>query len=215
MEKRERERERERRARGGASTREKRLAHPLSFPFFPPVILYSSSLLAPILPRPVAAGALVAAVNTAASAAAAATSDALGRRRALVLSYGAMAVCLAALAAAVAAPPSTASGALSLAALVLYVAAFALGAGPVTWLYIGEVTSVGRVAGAAASSSWVGAALVAASWPAVAASVGVGGGYAAYAVLNVIAAVWVSRRVVESAGRPLEEVRAAVAAGGR
>ena len=194
------------------------------------VILYSTSVLASAgVTRAVAAGAAVATVNLAASAASAAASDALGRRRALVSSYAAMAACLAALAAALASPRAGGGGAVAalaspraggggaVAALIAYVSSFALGAGPVTWLYLGEIlppAAAGRVGGAAAAANWMAAALVAATWPHIAATVGVAGGYVGYAAANALAAAWAAARVVESAGRPLEAVRATIAGGG-
>jgi MFS family permease len=178
------------------------------------VILYSSDVLARAgLARPVAGGAAVAAVNACASAAAAACVDAAGRRTLLVGSYAAMSVCLGCLAAAARATAAWAPRA-ALAALFAYVAAFAAGAGPVTWLYSAEIAPpevAGGLLGGAAALNWCAAAAVGATFPRAVARLGLPAAYGGYAILNAGAAIWVAGAVVESAGRPLGEVRAAVA----
>ena len=100
---------------------------------------------------------------------------------------------------------------------MLYVAAFAAGAGPISWLYIAEILpeeAQGRAGGLAAASNWLGNLLVGSTFPILLSKAGVTGSYGLYAVLNVVCFLFVRSRVVETAGRPLAEARAAVASGG-
>jgi len=194
------------------------------------VVLYSTSVLSAAgSARPVLAGAGVAALNAAASAAAACAADGVGRRPLLLGSYAGMALALALLSASPhlsgAAPfsPSAAAAsnhalgpAVAVAALLLYVAAFAGGAGPITWLYMAEVLPEEAQGGAgalAAAANWAANLLVGSTFPALLAGAGVTGAYGLYAVLNVGCFLFVRRRVVETARRPLAEARAAVANG--
>ena len=63
----------------------------------------------------------------------------------------------------------------------------------------------------AAAANWAANLLVGSTFPALLAGAGVTGAYGLYAVLNVGCFLFVRRRVVETARRPLAEARAAVA----
>ena len=190
-----------------------------------PVVLYSTSVLAAAgSSRPILAGAGVAALNAAASAVSAAAADGVGRRPLLLGSYASMALSLALLSASPhlsTSSPSSASHlgpAVAVAALLLYVAAFASGAGPITWLYMAEILPEeiqGSAGAAAAAGNWLANLLVGSTFPALLAKAGVTGAYGLYAVLNVGCFLFVRGRVVETARRPLAEARAAVANGSK
>lgn len=187
------------------------------------VVLYSTSVLAAAgSSRPILAGAGVAALNAAASAVSAAAADGVGRRPLLLGSYASMALSLALLSASPHLSTSSPSSAshlgptVAVVALLLYVAAFAGGAGPITWLYMAEILPEevqGSAGAAAAAGNWLANLLVGSTFPALLAKAGVTGAYGLYAVLNVGCFLFVRGRVVETARRPLAEARAAVANG--
>jgi len=184
------------------------------------VVLYSTSVLAAAgSSRPILAGAGVASLNAVASAVSAAAADRVGRRPLLLGSYSAMALSLALLSASPHFPQvrSLAVGPIvAVVALLLYVAAFAAGAGPITWLYMAEVLPEEAQGGAgslAAAGNWLANLLVGSTFPVLLAKTGVTGAYGLYAVLNVVCLFFVRARVVETARRPLAEARAAVANG--
>lgn len=90
---------------------------------------------------PILGSVLMGALNLGVTLLAASLADTAGRRRLLLISFGGMAAALAAVAALGAVPGLVAGwrGGLQAGALLAYVAAFALGAGPVTWLYLSEI----------------------------------------------------------------------------
>lgn len=193
-------------------------------------MLYSTAVLAAAgSARPVLAGTGVAALNAVASAVSAAAADRVGRRPLLLWSYAAMALTLALLSASPHIPsfsnpppppscPSVSLGPIvAVVALLLYVAAFAAGAGPITWLYMAEILPEavqGSAGSLAAASNWLINLLVGSTFPILLSKAGVTGAYGLYAVLNVLCFFFVRARVVETARRPLAEARAAVAIGG-
>lgn len=130
-------------------------------------------------------------MNAVASAVSAAVADGVGRRPLLLWSYAAMALTLALLSASPHVPSASASPSapsvpvpagpiVAVVSLLLYVAAFAAGAGPITWLYMAEILPEevqGSAGSLAAASNWLGNLLVGSTFPALLSKAGVTGAY--------------------------------------
>jgi sugar porter (SP) family MFS transporter len=165
-----------------------------------------------------AASAAVGAVNVLGSLGAAALMERAGRKRLLTLSFAGMGAAMAAMAAGLALPAlRPVSGPIALVGTLAYIAAFAAGAGPVPGLLVPEMAPArlrGRAVAAAMGAHWafnfaVGQLFL----PAVGAA-GVAGVYAFFAAVCAAAVAFTRARVVETAGRSLEDVERAMAATG-
>lgn len=101
-------------------------------------------------------------------------------------------------------------GWVALAGLILFIAAFAIGLGPVFWLMISEIFPVG-VRGSAMSvctiANWGANFLVAETFLSLSHGIGRNGVFFLYAGLAVIAIWLFSRRVPETKGRSLEDIQ--------
>eukprot|EP00879_Flechtneria_rotunda_P010535 GHRR01011015.1.p1 GENE.GHRR01011015.1~~GHRR01011015.1.p1 ORF type:complete len:531 (+),score=239.60 GHRR01011015.1:55-1647(+) len=99
---------------------------------------------------------------------------------------------------------------MTLVLLVLaYVACFAVGSGPVTWVMLSEVLPArikGPAASAATAISWTGNLVVTLSFDGLLRHLGLGGTYLMYAIFNASAAAYVAGLVVETRCRSLAEV---------
>jgi hypothetical protein len=84
----------------------------------------------------------------------------------------------------------------SVLALLTYVASFAVGCGPVPFIYVGEILAPeikGIVASLAMAANWVANSIVTSTFPLFVAHIGLWTTYAGYSVLNLVAvAVFVS-----------------------
>eukprot|EP00899_Mesostigma_viride_P006409 jgi/Mesvir1/1576/Mv14546-RA.3 len=105
------------------------------------VIFYSSFVFAKAgLASPIVGSIMIGVVNLAGTLLASALMDKAGRKALMNASNGGMALCLLALAGALVVPAlQSLAGPISLVAIFLYVISFAIGAGPVPWLYIAEI----------------------------------------------------------------------------
>ncbi|KAI8471190.1 MAG: general substrate transporter [Monoraphidium minutum] len=175
------------------------------------VIYYSSMVfLRAGLKSPILGSIFVGAINLGFTAAAAALMDRWGRKPLLQASFGGMAAALAAVAAAVLIPSSpVVQGVTTVALMLLYVAAFAIGCGPIPWVVLSEILPP-RIKGPAASlataAGWCGNLAVTLSFDALLGRAGLGGAYLVYAALNAGAAWYVTARLPETKMKSLQEI---------
>ena len=157
-------------------------------------------------------------VNIASTLLAIAFVDRVGRRALLRWGAVAMAIALGVVVAAFAsghtepgghADLSPTAGVVALVAANLYVFAFGVSWGPCVWVLLGEMFP-NRIRAAAMAvavfAQWIANWAVTVSFPPTVGAVGPTGAYAGYLVLSLVAFVFVSARVQETRGRPLEEM---------
>ncbi|MBD0424555.1 sugar porter family MFS transporter [Streptomyces sp. TRM S81-3] len=132
--------------------------------------------------------------------------DRIGRRRLLTGSLAGMLVTLALLGLSfVAGLPSE----LSVVFMVLYIAAYACGVGPVFWVLVGEVfPPSARAVGSSASTTvnWLSNFVVSQAFLPVAGAIGQGETFWLFGVICVAGLVFVGRFVPETKGRDYDEV---------
>jgi SP family galactose:H+ symporter-like MFS transporter len=106
---------------------------------------------------------------------------------------------------------SGAAGVLATVCLGLYIASFAISLGPVFWLMISEIYPL-RIRGTAMSvasiANWGSNFLVALTFPVLLATLGGAGSFWLFAVLGIVAWIFVYFRVPETKNRTLEEIEA-------
>ncbi|KIZ00413.1 sugar transporter, partial [Monoraphidium neglectum] len=173
------------------------------------VIYYSSMVfLRAGLSSPILGSILVGAINLGFTAGAATLMDRWGRKPLLQASFGGMAASLALVGAAIFLPTGpVVQGVLTVALMLLYVAAFAIGCGPIPWVVLSEILP-SRIKGPAASlataAGWLGNLLVTLSFDSLLGRLGLGGAYMLYAALNAGAAWYVTARLPETKMKSLE-----------
>jgi sugar porter (SP) family MFS transporter len=136
--------------------------------------------------------------------------DRIGRRPLLVIGTAGLTVALALLGAFFAFPSWQQSAPwLALAALVLYIAAFAVGLGPVFWLMISEIYPL-RIRSTAMAlatvANWTFNFLVSYFFLSLVGWIGKAGTFWLYAAIGVAAVLFFWWRVPETKGRSLEEI---------
>jgi MFS family permease len=98
---------------------------------------------------------------------------------------------------------------LALASLILYVASFAIGLGPIFWLMIAEIFPL-KVRSAAMATctvaNWGFNFIVSFTFLQLVSTAGKGGAFFTYAALGVAAIVFFAWKVPETKGRSLEEI---------
>ncbi len=134
--------------------------------------------------------------------------DRAGRKPLLVITSAAMAVSLLALsiAAALHAPAH-----LLLALIMLYVASFATGMGPVVWIVMSEIfpTDVrGKAVALGNVVLWLSCALITFTFLSLVSALTISGAFLLYAALSVVTSLFVARMLPETKGRTLEEIEA-------
>jgi sugar porter (SP) family MFS transporter len=95
--------------------------------------------------------------------------------------------------------------------LVVYIASFAFSLGPVVWTMISEIfpTRVrGKAIAVATAANWGAAFVVSATFLSLIDLIGTEGAFALFAFMSILAYVWISKRVPETRGKPLEEIEA-------
>ena len=106
---------------------------------------------------------------------------------------------------------SGAAGILATVCIALYIASFAISLGPVFWLMISEIYPL-RIRGTAMSvasiANWGSNFLVALTFPVLLAVLGGAGSFWLFAVLGIVAWIFVYFRVPETKNRTLEEIEA-------
>ena len=107
--------------------------------------------------------------------------------------------------------PSTV-GIVTLVALVVYIASFAFSLGPVVWTLISEIYPDGvrgRAIAVATAANWAAAFLVSQTFLSLLDAIGETATFFLFAVMCVIAYVWIKRKVPETKGKSLEEIQEA------
>jgi sugar porter (SP) family MFS transporter len=138
--------------------------------------------------------------------------DVVGRRVLLLGGTATMAVALFAMAVLFAGQPpalSSTRAILAIAALCVYIGAFAIGLGPIFWLLIAEIYPA-RLRGVAASSAavvnWLANFAVTVSYLSILASIGRTSTYALLTILTIVAVAFIYTQVPETKGRSLSEI---------
>lgn len=159
------------------------------------VIFYSSQVFKMAgLASPVLGSIAMGCANLCMTLVTAALMDSMGRKRLLTWSHSGMAACLAAMSAFIWLPTSKSlEGSVSFCAILSFALFFALGAGPIPWVYLPEILPQ-EIKGAAQSLctclNWVSNLAVGLTFPAMLRTLHIGGSYAVYAALNTVAAVF-------------------------
>ena len=102
-------------------------------------------------------------------------------------------------------------GIVTLVCMVVYIASFAFSLGPVVWTMISEIfpTRVrGKAIAVATAANWGAAFIVSASFLSIIDVIGTEGAFALFALMSIIAFVWIDRVVPETKNKPLEEIEA-------
>jgi sugar porter (SP) family MFS transporter len=137
--------------------------------------------------------------------------DRLGRRAFLIAGTVGLTIALAVLGAFFASGTlqANASG-LALIALVVYIASFAMGLGPVFWLMISEIFPLeirGPAMAVCTIANWTFNFIVSFTFLTLTSTIGKAATFWLYAVIGVIAIVFFYRRVPETSGRSLEDIQ--------
>ena len=143
--------------------------------------------------------------------------DRAGRRPLLLYGLVGMIVSLGVLGFAFLSPDMTpVMAGVSVGSVMVYVACFAIGLGPVFWLMISEIYPLkirGRAMGVAAVANWGSNLLVALTFLSLLRSIGRPWTFWLYALVGLIAWFFVFRRVPETKGKTLEQIEARWRAG--
>ena len=138
--------------------------------------------------------------------------DRVGRRPLLIIGLIGMTISLALLGLVFSLEStSTAAGLLATICLALYIASFAISLGPVFWLMISEIYPLsirGSAMSVAAICNWGSNFIVALLFPVLLAALGGAGAFWLFAVIGVVAWLFVFFMVPETKGRSLEEIEA-------
>ncbi len=133
--------------------------------------------------------------------------DRVGRRPLLLWTSAGMAACLFLLAGLF--EMQHIAVLLVTASILGYVACFAVGLGPVTWVYISEIfpsTVRGRAVSVAIVALWIACLLVTISFLSLIHYIGPSGAFCVYAVLSAMTFVFVYRYLPETRGKSLEDI---------
>jgi SP family galactose:H+ symporter-like MFS transporter len=136
--------------------------------------------------------------------------DRMGRRPLLLVGIGAMVPTLAALGLVFRNHAGTeTSAALAVISMMVYVAAFAIGLGPIFWLLISEIYPLrirSSTEGLAAAFNWGSNLLVSVTFLTLVQALGASRTFWLYGLLAVAAWIFSYYRVPETRGRTLEEI---------
>ncbi|WP_449351269.1 MFS transporter [Streptomyces shaanxiensis] len=157
----------------------------------------------------------IGAVNVAATVAAVPLIDRAGRRPLLLFSLGGMALALVALGVALGLPSGPVTNAAALCCMVGYVAAFAVGLGPVFWILAAELfppESRARGGAVCALVNWTANLVVGQLFLPAADLVGESRVFWFFAAVSAGAVVFVVRKVPETKNRSLADVQRDLAA---
>ncbi|KAI3976186.1 hypothetical protein MKX01_019132 [Papaver californicum] len=179
------------------------------------VVYYSTSVFRSAgIASDVAASALVGASNVFGTAIASSLMDKQGRKSLLITSFSGMAASMLLLSLSfswkVLAPYS---GSLAVIGTVLYVLSFSLGAGPVPALLLPEIFASRIRAKAVALSlgmHWVANFVIGLYFLSVVNKFGISSVYLGFAMVCILAVLYIASNVVETKGRSLEEIERAL-----
>jgi sugar porter (SP) family MFS transporter len=153
----------------------------------------------------------IGALNVAVTFASVRLVDRLGRRPLLLASLGGMLVSLTLLGFALEMAPGPSQGWLALAAILAFIASFAVGLGPIAWLLIAEIfPAQARAAGAGVSTAtiWLTNFAVGLVFLPVLAAIGPGATFWIFAGVCALGLAFVLRYVPETKGRSFSEIDA-------
>jgi sugar porter (SP) family MFS transporter len=139
--------------------------------------------------------------------------DRLGRRRLLLWSLSGMTVTLLVLSGAFLAGTSGQLAWIAVLSVAAYVGFFAIGLGPVFWLLIAEIFPLalrGRAMSLATVANWGFNLIVSATFLDLVSVLGGAGVFLVYAILSIVAVVFVASIVPETRGRSLEQIEEAL-----
>jgi SP family galactose:H+ symporter-like MFS transporter len=179
--------------------------------YFAPTIFQSAGLSSAATSILATAG--VGAVNVIMTLVSIRLIDRLGRRQLLYWSLGGMAVTLFVLSAAFHGGASGQLAWIAVASVAAFVGFFAIGLGPVFWLLIAEIFPLnlrGRAMSLATVANWGFNLIVSATFLNIVGAVGSAGAFLIYALLSVLALIFVAMMVPETKGRTLEQIEAAL-----
>ena len=107
---------------------------------------------------------------------------------------------------------SSVVGIVTLIAMVVYIASFAFSLGPVVWTMISEIFPSqvrGKAVAVSAAVNWGAAFIVSVTFLSLIAAIGEVATFLLFAVMCVIAFVWIMGKVPETKGKSLEEIQEA------
>ena len=171
--------------------------------YYAPSIFQQAGMTSPLLPT-----IGIGVVNVLATVVALLLLDQVGRRKLLLVGLGIMLFCLIAITVALS-TGSADAGAITAVALAAYVGGFAIGLGPIFWLLIAEIFPLayrGRGMSVASMANWGSNLVVALFFPNLIVLLTLGGAFALFAVLTVVALAFAWRFVPETSGRSLEDI---------
>jgi len=176
----------------------------------PSVLYYANQVLADAgVEGAAGAAVLVGAFKLLATGAAVGLVEGAGRRPLLLAGVSAMAASLAVLSGAQSGTLPGLGPPAAVGALLVYVGAYQVSFGPISWLMCGEVFPLAVRSQAIALATMVNFGanfLVSLALPAVQEELGLGGTFALFAGLSVAALAFVAAAVPETKGRTLEEI---------
>ncbi len=171
--------------------------------YYAPSIFQQAGMTSPLLPT-----IGIGVVNVLATVVALLLLDQAGRRKLLLVGLGIMLFCLIAITIALS-TGSADAGAITAVALAAYVGGFAIGLGPIFWLLIAEIFPLayrGRGMSVASMANWGSNLVVALFFPNLIVLLTLGGAFALFAVLTVVAFAFAWKFVPETSGRSLEDI---------
>ncbi|RDI70729.1 sugar porter family MFS transporter [Halopelagius longus] len=149
-------------------------------------------------------------INVVMTVVAIALVDRVGRRRLLLVGVGGMVVTLAILGTVFYLPGfGDVLGIVATISLMLFVAFFAIGLGPVFWLLISEIYPLavrGSAMGVVTVANWGANLLVSLAFPVLRASIGTPSTFGLFGFFSLVGLVFVHRFVPETKGRTLEAI---------
>lgn len=134
--------------------------------------------------------------------------DRIGRRRLLLIGIAGMVVSLCSLA-ITSFLRSSLIDEMAVISLMTYVAFFAIGLGPITWVLLSEIYPLkvrGKAMTLATFVNWLCNYFVSLTFPNLLVSIGIGGSFLLYGIISLIAFWFVLRYVPETKGKSLEEI---------
>jgi sugar porter (SP) family MFS transporter len=176
--------------------------------YYAPTILQSTGLSSS---SSILNSVAIGAVNLVATVGALFLIDRVGRRTLLVWSLSGMVASLGLIGLAFQVTSGDTQSWLALVCLVAYVAAFAIGLGPVFWLLISEIYPLrarGAAMSLAAAANWIGNFAVGLTYLLLVEALGRSGAFWLYGVLGLASIGFVLRYVPETRGRSLEAIEA-------
>ncbi len=171
--------------------------------YYAPSIFQQAGMTSPLLPT-----IGIGVVNVLATVVALLLLDQAGRRKLLLVGLGIMLFCLIAITIALS-TGSADAGAITAVALAAYVGGFAIGLGPIFWLLIAEIFPLayrGRGMSVASMANWGSNLVVALFFPNLIVLLTLGGAFALFGVLTIIAFAFAWRFVPETSRRSLEDI---------